>query len=1201
MNPGIPRTLSFAAAAIFVICFHSVAAVGQPGWQDLDIIQINAQKPHATMMTYPNEQAALAMDRTQSPWFKLLSGDWKFRWDKSVDDRPADFFKTQFDDSDWDTIPVPSNWQMHGYGTPIYATQNYGFKKDAPNIAPKTNPVGSYRREFELPKDWQKRKTLIHFEGVNSCFYLWVNGKKVGYSEGSRTPAEFDISDYVRPGTNQIAVQVYRWCDGSYLEDQDFWRLAGIFRDVYLWSVDDAHVRDFEIDATLVNDFKDGRLKVQTDIVGADRAKFELLDASGDRVCEGWAEHQKPLVLEVPNVKSWSAERPNLYTALLTLEKDGKTIEVIPTRVGFRTVEIRGNVFYVNGVKLKFKGVNRHETHPDTGQFIDLDSMIRDIKLFKENNINAVRTCHYPDVPRWYELCDQYGIWVMDEANIETHGYGNNPNNKLANDPAWQEAHVDRVRRMAVRDKNHPSIIVWSLGNEAGIGPNFDACYEYLRANHPERPVHYEGEKRKDFPASDFNSRMYANQNWGRKSGDKPNVLCEYTHAMGNSNGNLAEYWDGTIYPNDHHSGGFVWDWMDQGIRVAVPKSHQANVGLGPVKTDFFAYGGWFEEPVGMESAGNFCMNGLVASDWTPHPGLFAIKHVYRNIHVSPIDLGKGQLQIKSWFDTVNARDVLKGDWIIEANGREIASGQVPTLDVPARGETQIQLDLPQIEPKPGTEYFLTLRFTATESYSPLVEAGHELSFAQFKLPIKSPEIKTPDETATKTPAKQPASLTMQEGEGTVSIRGENFKASFDTNAGALSSYAVNDQEIIKRGPSLDLWRAYTDNDKKPINVGTYKAVWRDAVKSQKLVDSKVFRLSDDAVQLAFDFLLPKVNSVYRVVYTVNANGQIQVDVGVKLGAKQSQKFPHRIGTEWLVDKNFFNMQWYGRGPNPTYVDRNFERIGLFGGTVDEQWVDYSRPQENGNKTDVRWVSLTDEAGNGLLVSAAGQPLSIGAKHYSTETIESSKYSFQMQRSPDIFFNVDLIQMGVGGNNSWGATALRKYLLREKNYQYSYQLRPMQSGDSVDDLLGGLAEKVEVSFDDLVVPPQPPSDGFSASSSETRRGNTPQLAFDGDPTTRWCAADGSVPQWIAKDFGKPKSIKSVTIKWETEGPYSYTIQASDNGRDWSEIASSTNAAGQTQTHAAGTPSAGTTARYLKVVCTKNPPRMWTSIAEIEIE
>ncbi|KAA1257927.1 Beta-galactosidase [Rubripirellula obstinata] len=1170
----------------FTLCSTSSALAG---WQDLDVIQVNAEQPHATMMTYPDAESAIAMDPTQSPWLKSLNGDWKFNWVPSVNERPMDFYQVDFDDSAWGTIPVPSNWQLHGHGIPIYTNMKYPFEKNAPVIDPAINPVGSYRTEFEIPESWQQRKTIIHFAGVNSCFYLWVNGEKVGYSEGSRTPAEFEITEYLKPGRNQLAVAVYRWCDGSYLEDQDFWRLAGIFRDVSLWSIEESHIRDFKIDASLVNDYQDGRLTVTADIIGAERAKCELLDSSGNRVAQGWVENGSPLVLDVPKVKAWSAERPNLYKALLTLSNGGKTIEVVPARVGFRTVEIKGNVFYVNGVKLKLKGVNRHETHPDLGQVPDRDSMIRDIRLFKENNINAVRTCHYPNDTLWYDLCDQYGIWVIDEANIESHDYGNNPQNKLANDPAWEVPHVDRVRRMAERDKNHPSVIIWSLGNEAGVGPNFDAAYRYLNSNHPERPVHYEGEKREGYQASDFNSKMYSDQNWGREAGEKPNVLCEYTHAMGNSNGNLAEYWHGTIYQHDNHCGGFVWDWMDQGLRTPVPDSHQPNVGVGPVREDFFAYGGWHEDKHGIHHDNNFCMNGLIASDWTPHPGLFAIKHVYRNVHVTPIDLMAGTFTIKSWFDTVNMDDIVKGSWVIEESGKEIAKGDLPALDIPARGESQIQIDMPSLEIKPGAEYFVTLRFVAKQAYSELVEPGHELSFEQFKLPKETSAIRI-----------QPASLPapkLVKADGKATVSGDDFQVVFDTKAGTLESYSVDGKLLIENGPSLDLWRAYTDNDKAPIKYGKLGKVWKDAVDQQVVTEANLDVLQSGAVRMTVDARLPSVSSVYRIVYTVYGNAEIDVDVALKISASPKQKYPHRVGTQLQLGKQFNQIQWFGRGPNPTYADRNYERIGVFGGTVDDQWIDYSRPQENGNKVDVRWVSLTNENGDGVLISAAGEPLSVGARHYGVKTMESSEYSFQMERSPNILLNIDHRQMGVGGNNSWGQTALKPYLLTDREFQYSYRIQSINAGESIAQVMDSAVDAEPVDFESLkpLASGSGPKGKFRSSSSETTRGNVAKLAFDGDPNTRWCAADGSTPQWVSKDLGKQTKLNRVGVVWESGGPYAYTVQASSDGNDWKTLASS-NTKGSEQSHAVNA-----TARYVRIHCTGVPSDQWVSASEVTIE
>jgi beta-galactosidase len=558
----------------------------------------------------------------------------------------------------------------------------------------------------------------VCFDGVDSAFYLWVNGKEIGYSQGSRTPAEFDITEIVKPGKNVLAVQVYRWCDGSYLEDQDFWRLSGIFRDVYLWSVGEQHIRDFRVATQLDEQYRDAVLKIHCELAGGENCAVDvdLTDSTGKAVFDtvtkkvSTVEGRQEVVFELPvaNPEKWNAESPYLYKLLLTLKDgQGEVIEVVPWNVGFRQVEIREGQFLFNGKAILFKGVNRHEHNPDTGHVVTHETMVRDIKLMKENNINAVRTSHYPNVPLWYELCDKYGLYVMDEANIESHGYENNPENEIANDPLWREAHLDRVIRMAQRDKNHACIVIWSLGNEAGDGPNLRACHKWLRENMPTRPVHYEGSSgRGDGRASDFFSRMYARPDWGMdgedKYPDKPIILCEYSHAMGNSNGNLKEYWDDNIYVNPRHQGAFVWDWMDQGIRLPVPAEYAGRVGKGPVREYFFAYGGWWEDRLGIFNNGNFCMNGLIAADWTPHPGLYALKYVYRNIHVSAVDLKEGRLKARNWFDFSNIKDVAKGVWTIEANGKEIAGGQIPALDVPAGDEKEFELKLPSISPEPG-------------------------------------------------------------------------------------------------------------------------------------------------------------------------------------------------------------------------------------------------------------------------------------------------------------------------------------------------------------------------------------------------------------------------------------------------------------------------------------------------------------------
>ncbi|MGJ8652434.1 MAG: glycoside hydrolase family 2 TIM barrel-domain containing protein [Opitutaceae bacterium] len=1018
------QTLALATLA-FGTNLHSM-----PDWENPAVLQQGVETPRATFFAYPTVGAAQTMDR-ENAWFKLLNGDWKFSWSAKPADRPQDFYQRNYDDADWAMIPVPSNWEREGYSLPLYTNRTYPFPKDAPKIPHEDNPVGSYRHWFELGNTGD-RETFLTFDGVKSAFYVWINGEKIGYSQGSRTAVEFNITKHIKPGKNLVAVEVYRWCDGSYLEDQDFWRLSGIFRDVYLTSRAPTHIRDFTIVTDLDADYRDAVLKVDADIVGGKGAMdFELLDADGKSVLTKTM--SSTFEAPIKNPRKWSAEDPYLYTALLSLKNAaGQIIEVIPQRVGFREAEVKDGIYQLNGVPIKFKGVNRHEHDPVTGQVVSLENMIRDIKLFKEYNINAVRTSHYPNAPVWYDLCDQYGIYVIDEANIESHDYENKPNNKLANDPVWAESILNRVQRMVARDKNHASIVVWSLGNEAGSGPNFVKALEWIHANDTTRPVQYEGG---DKSVGDFHSRMYAPQNWLSEDG-RPSILCEYTHAMGNSNGNLKEYWHDNIYKNDTHSGAFVWDWMDQGLLEEVPAKYKKNIGVGPVKETFFAYGGWHEQAYHHDK--NFCMNGLLAADWTPHPGLYAIKYVHQNIHTTAVDLDKGLISIRSWYDFSNIQDMATGQWELSKNGEVISRGEVTGLDIPARSEKQVKLDLPKIDHS-DAEYMLSVRFF-TKQDQPLLAAGHEIAWDQFKL--------TGGYQANSVGSS--GKLTVTETDTEAKVVGEQFSVAFDKATGSLVTYTVSGKSLVI-GSAPDLWRPYTDNDNGMMREGNKKMggplevnPWRVASKQRKVESFELVEVSPSMVKVSVGVVFPNVKSKATFDYLVHGDGS--VDVAVVYDYSEQPKWnrhAHRTGMQWQLAGDLENMQWYGRGPISTYNDRNYERVGIYGGTVDEQWVDYSRPQENGYKTDVRWVTFKDASGNGLSFETLSAPVGVGARHYSDETMETNKYSFEMERSENIFFNIDAHQIGVGGNNSWGATPLDHYKARDEQYKYSFRMRPI--------------------------------------------------------------------------------------------------------------------------------------------------------------
>lgn len=1034
-------------------------ASAQNDWENQAILQVNTEKPHATMMSFPSIETASINSRENSTWFYSLNGTWKFNWSKNSNEAPNNFYKASYDANHWDEIVVPSNWQVEGFGTPIYSNITYPFPKKPPFIAQEYNPVGSYKKDFELPSHWDGRETFIHFEGVDSAFYLWVNGVKVGYSQGSRTPAEWNITKYLKPENNELSVQVIRWSDGSYLEDQDAWRLSGIYRNVFLVSRAQTYLRDFFVKGELDSQYKHGNLSLELEITNPQGlVDILLLDAKGNKVVDiknTSAKRELNFNVGVQNPHKWNAENPYLYSLFISL-KDNKNnvIEVVPWKVGFRTSEIKNNVYYFNGVPVKMKGVNRHEHDANTGHVVTRDEMIVDFKLFKENNINAVRTAHYPNSPLFYQLADEYGIYVLDETNIEIHDFGNNIVNQLADDISWQEAHLNRVKRMVERDKNHTSINFWSSGNEAGYGKNFAAMLDYFHQRDPSRPVHYEGttkdetlEQMKKY--SDLESRMYALPgDLGNFSDSSVFLLCEYSHAMGNSNGNLDAYWYQDIYPNIHYAGAYVWDWRDQGLKTPVPKEFSDNIGTGPVAKDFFAYGGWFEKEHNFQHDGNFCMNGLISSDGIPHPGLKAIKHVYRNIHVSAVDTEQGLFKIKSWFDFSSADQLVNATWTIIDNGKPIYSKVINALNLDARDETALQLDFSEVELKKGREYFVDIVFTAKSNYHPLVAAGHIVAYEQFPLTTKLPEA-LPTKLST---------LKAKQTEEYVTIEDNGVKVVFSKQSGELIDYNFRGTQLIKRGPMPEFWRATVDNENPlvrgwPTQFTTEDNYFKFLNAREYWQPTVSFKYNKQgAVVVDVKGKLSGYKADLAISYVIHGSGQIDVNAQYQFEEKPSKTYGTylKIGTELLIPEGFETVSWYGRGPEETYQDRKFEAIGVFKNTVDGLWVDYSKPQENGNRTDIRWFSLENNQGTGLTVYTVTEPLEVSARHYSIETMQNSDYAFQMQRSKDIFLNIDHLQNGVGGNNSWGEAPLPQYLPRELEYNYSYSIVPFAGGKNVE-------------------------------------------------------------------------------------------------------------------------------------------------------
>ncbi len=1028
---------------LFPMCFVCAPAAGQPGnpdWENQAVFQINREPPHCTMVVFPDGKSARMLKRGYSPYYRSLNGTWKFHWVKSPEDRPRDFYRPGFDAGKWDEIPVPSNWQMLGYGIPIYTNVTYPFPKNPPYIDHSYDPVGSYLRTFRVPAEWKGRRILIHFDGVESAFYIWVNGKKVGFSEGSRTPAEFDLTPYLKEGDNLLAVEVYRWSDGSYLEDQDFWRLSGIYRDVYLYSTPRVHLRDFFVKADLVNHYRDGYLSVEGEVrnYGRKAAKVTvspaLLDGKGKEVSlpplsvslslDPGGKGTFQLGALVPSPRKWSAEDPYLYTLLLTVKgAGGEVIEVIPCRVGFRKVEIKGRVFYINGVPVKLKGVNRHEHDPITGHYITEESMLKDIFLMKRLNINTVRTCHYPDTPEWYDLCDQYGIYLLDEANIESHGMGYNLKYTLGNNPSWKAAHLDRTERMVHRDKNHPSVIIWSLGNEAGPGCNFVATSALVHKLDPTRPVHYE---RMDSVA-DIDSVMYPRADWlaarGREERKKPFFMCEYAHAMGNAVGNLKEYWEAIEkYPG--LMGGCIWDWVDQGLKK--------NVVIDGRKTWFWAYGGDYGDK---PNSGNFCINGVVFPDRKLPPKAEEVKKVYQYVSVEPVDLAAGKIKIKNkyFFTNLGEYDVT---WKVTGEGKVLQEGRLEEpLDLPPGKSAVVALPLKKIDSAPGGEYWLTVSFRERKD-RPWAEKGYVTAWEQLRLPAGAPPRLLSKDSV--------PPLRMEDDGSRVVLSGASFRAVFDKKSGMMTSLAYGGKEILASlpgaGPSLLAWRAPTDNDKR------FRGPWSRAglpELSGRLRSFEARRAAPGAAVIE-NTILSKGKKLDRFLprctYTVMGNGWIRLDSQVEPLAVPD--ILPRIGLKLALAPEYERVVWYGRGPRENYPDRKTgSPVGLYETTVTKMYVPYVRPQETGNREDVRWVALENPEGSGFLVRAVGH-LAFSALHYTAAMLDGARHINVVLPRKEVFLNLEHAVLGLG-NGSCGPGPLPKYLLKARPMFFSMEFRPL--------------------------------------------------------------------------------------------------------------------------------------------------------------
>ncbi|MGM7723358.1 glycoside hydrolase family 2 TIM barrel-domain containing protein [Metabacillus sp. Hm71] len=1031
---------------------------GYPEWNNNpEIFQLNRLDAHATLMPYKTVEEALKGDRTSSDFYQSLNGSWKFAFYENPEIRNQAFYKLDYDASEWDEIKVPSHWQLQGYDYPQYTNLRYPWegKEDIkPPFAPiNYNPVGQYIRNFTIPEDWNGQPIYISFQGVESAFYMWVNGEFVGYSEDTFTPAEFDLTPYLIDGENKLAVEVYRWCDASWLEDQDFWRMSGIFRDVYLYSTPEVHINDFFVTTELDQDYKDATLKIEAKIKNV----FEQ-EVNGYSIEAMLYDQEKNPVLKeslqirvdmknqclisiyastkIENPFKWSAETPYLYTLVFILKNESGIIkETESCKVGFRTFEIKDGLMKINGRRIVFKGVNRHEFASDKGRAIDYDDMIHDIKLMKQHNINAVRTSHYPNHPLWYELCDQYGLYVIDETNLETHGtwkYGQKdegdtvPGSKVE----WQENVLDRCNSMFQRDKNHPSIIIWSLGNESFGGDNFLKMHDFLKKNDPTRIIHYEGifHYRKSEAASDIESTMYINPDGVKKYAEeaknaekaKPYILCEYSHAMGNSCGNLFKYTDlFEKYPIIQ--GGFIWDWKDQALETKTKDG-----------APYLAYGGDFGES---PHDGNFSGNGLIFADGSISPKIIEVKKCYQNVRFTANNIAEGQVDLVNNYLFTDLQE-FELVWQLEENGVLIQRGTSEIEVEPCSTKTiKLGYSLPE-RCKQSDEFILTVSLQL-KSNTIWAQKGHEVAFEQFVIP-------TVNATLESTTVNLPETKVLRE-ENDVTIIGSGFNIVFNKNNGALKSYSFNGVPLLENELGLNFWRAMTDNDRGN-KLHDRCSVWREAGMDKILTSFLVDTKSSSTTIVTTEYRLPTTKSSCKIIYTITGDGEITVDYELEPG-EDLPEIPE-VGMMTTLDGAFDTITWYGKGPYENYWDKKKgAKIGLYSGKVIDQYVPYLRPQECGNKTDVRWALLSNHEGVGLKISGC-PTVEVNALPYTPFELEEHDHVYKLPESTKTVVRINYKQMGVGGDDSWGQKTHPEFtLFANQCYTYAFKLKGVNRKD----------------------------------------------------------------------------------------------------------------------------------------------------------
>ena len=1023
------------ASALAILAFPLSAQTFKE-WLDPEINAVNRAPMRSEAFAFKKgEKGSFKEDRKFSSNYLSLNGDWKFNWVNDASSRPTDFWKKDFNDKGWDTIKVPGCWELNGYGDPLYTNMPYAwdrfFKNDPPNVPDQENHVGTYRREILVPADWKGKEIFAHFGSVTSNIYLWVNGKYVGYSEDSKLEAEFNLTPYLIPGKeNLICFQVFRWCDGSYLEDQDFWRLSGVGRDCYLFARDKNRIADIRVTPDLTNNYTDGVLDIDLTLTANKPVTLTLTDAEGNTVATGKATKSGKTSMQVSNPNKWTAETPYLYT--LTATMDGND-EVIPVNVGFRKIELQGNQILVNGKPVLFKGADRHELDPDGGYVVSPERMLEDVQLMKKLNMNAVRTCHYPDDELWYELCDRYGLYVVAEANVESHGMGYREHT-LAKNPAYHKAHQERNQRNVQRNFNHPSIIFWSLGNEAGYGPNFEDAYDWVKAFDPSRAVQYEQAHQNG--KTDIFCPMYYGyegmEAWGKDpNSPKPLIQCEYAHAMGNSMGGFKEYWD-LIRKYSSLQGGFIWDFVDQGIRVKDENG-----------TEYFAYGGDFNDYDASDN--NFCINGVVSPDRVPNPHADEVRYFYQNVWTTPVDIKSGKVNV---YNENFFRDLsdLNLEWTLLHDGKPVRKGTISELNV-APGATE-QITIPYGDITDKGEWLLNVNYTLKETDG-LLPAGYAIARDQLEVFMQPRE-----KGITMSPIKGPntklaAPKIIDNHANFLKVKGENFLIEFNRHTGFMTKYEVDGMQLLAEGGQLtpNFWRAPTDNDFGAGLQHRYE-VWRKPEMKLKSFEKSE---NEKLVILWAKYDMPQVKGTLSMQYIISDDGNVFVveEFNPSEGAEGSNLF--RFGMQMQMPEEFDAIEYYGRGPIENYADRNHSTfLGVYNQKVSDQFYPYIRPQETGTKTDVRYWKQLNASGNGL--EFVGQdPFSISALNYSIDSLDDypnkdrkpHSHGPLVKKSDFTNICIDKAQMGLGCVNSWGAVPRSEYMLPYGHYGFSFLMKPV--------------------------------------------------------------------------------------------------------------------------------------------------------------